>query len=379
MKKSFLIFAFFTLCFTAAYASDIADIDKNFKPATVDNLSVHYFNALNSPFEVSGFPWWERGTQVHRLPAHFTESEVNKGALKLSTHTSGGTIRFRSDSSYVTLRSALFNSYDMNHMPRTGSAGFDLYYKDANGSWIFAGAVQPARAHTSRAEILERKIGSNFQKKEMREFILYLPLYGGFESLEIGLEPNAKIEKPLPWKISKPILFYGSSITQGGCASKPSNNYTSMLCRAVDAPQINLGFSGSGKGEIAVAKAIAELDISVFVMDYDANAPDAEHLEATHEKFFKAVREKNLKLPIIMMSNCSRFTDERTAIIKKTYDNARASGDKYVWFIDGAELFGGLGNGLCTVDNSHPNDLGFYMMHKKILPVLEEALKNLKK
>lgn len=378
MKKIFLTLFLGVACF-ASFAKDISEIDKNFKPARLDNLQINYFNALEKPFELSGFPWVKAGEVPYRLPSHFTESQINKGALMLAPHMSGGAIRFCTNSSYITLRTILSNAYDMSHMTRTGSAGFDLYCRNDKDEWTFVGIAKASKEHIPGEKIMERKIGSNFPDKKMREFILYLPLYGGFKSLEIGLEPNSKIQAPRPWKVSKPILFYGSSITQGACASKPSNNYTTMLCRAVDAPQINLGFSGSGKGEIALAEEIAKLGLSVFVMDYDANAPDAKHLKATHEKFFKAVRSKNPKLPVIMMSMCSRIDAERTAIVRKTYENAVKSGDKYVWFIDGAELFGGLDKGLCTVDNAHPNDLGFYMMYKRVLPVLQEALKKAEK
>ena len=183
---------------------------------------------------------------------------------------------------------------------------------------------------------------------------------------------------PDPQKIGKPIVFYGSSITQGGCASRPANNYTTMLCRAVDAPQINLGFSGSAKGEIALAEAIGKLDMAVFVLDYDYNAPSAEHLAKTHEPFFKAVRKANPDVPVIMLSKCSWISPARRDIIKKTYDNAVRGGDKNVWFIDGQELFGEPGQNMCTVDHCHPNDLGFYMMYRRVLPVLLEALKSQK-
>ena len=108
--------------------------------------------------------------------------------------------------------------------------------------------------------------------------------------------------------------------------------------------------------------------------DYDYNAPSAEHLEKTHEPFFQAVRKANPDLPIIMLSKCSWISPRRRDIIRKTYENARKAGDKKVWFIDGSELFGEPGQNMCTVDHCHPNDLGFYMMHRRVLPVLKEAL-----
>ena len=210
----------------------------------------------------------------------------------------------------------------------------------------------------------------------MRQFTIWLPLYGGVESLEVGIEKGAKILAPMPHKIKKPVLFYGSSITQGGCASRPANAYTTMLCRELDAEQINLGFSGNAKGEIEIARDIASLNLAAFVFDYDYNAPTPEHLEKTHEPFFLEIRKKHPNLPIIILSRCSNMTDRRRDIVKQTYLNAVARGDKNVSFIDGAELFGTTDKKYPTVDGCHPNDLGFYLMFQRILPTLKETLIN---
>ena len=263
----------------------------------------------------------------------------------------------------------------MSHMPRSGSAGFDLYTVGDDGRELYLTTIQPRPEN--RSKTLEQRF-NNVPGGKMRSYTVYLPLYSGVKNLEIGVKPGSKVLPPDPQKIGKPIVFYGSSITQGGCASRPANNYTTMLCRAVDAPQINLGFSGSAKGEIALAEAIGKLDMAVFVLDYDYNAPSAEHLAKTHEPFFKAVRKANPDVPVIMLSKCSWISPARRDIIKKTYDNAVRGGDKKVWFIDGQELFGEPGQNMCTVDHCHPNDLGFYMMYRRVLPVLLEALKSQK-
>lgn len=350
-------------------ANDIAEIDKNFRTATVGNLKVNYFNALKKPFEVTGFAWRKEGEALYRLPSNFTEQEINRGALSLAYHTSGGAIRFQTDSPYLTLR-ANYNPFsDMNHMPRTGSAGFDLYAIGSDGKEVYLHTIQPGRNNQNYT--LEQRF-KNITGGKMRCYTLYLPLYSGVKDLEIGVKPGSRILPPPPQKVEKPILFYGSSITQGGCASRPANNYTTMLCRAVDAPQINLGFSGSAMGEIAVAQAIAKLKLAAFVLDYDYNAPHDEHLRRTHEIFFKTVRQANPDLPIIILSG--RISHSRREIIKKTYDNAIAAGDAKVWFVDGFNLFGEAGENMCTVDRTHPNDLGFYMMYRHVLPVLRQAL-----
>lgn len=356
-------------------AEDISAIDKNFRVATVGKLQVNYFDALKKPFELTGFAWRREGEPLYRIPKNFTEKEINRGVLSLARHTSGGTVRFKTDSPYLTIR-ADYNSFgDMSHMPRSGSAGFDLYTVGDDGRELYLTTIQPRPEN--RNKTLEQRF-NNVPGGKMRSYTVYLPLYSGVKNLEIGVKPGSKVLPPDPQKIGKPIVFYGSSITQGGCASRPANNYTTMLCRAVDAPQINLGFSGSAKGEIALAEAIGKLDMAVFVLDYDYNAPSAEHLAKTHEPFFKAVRKANPDVPVIMLSKCSWISPARRDIIKKTYDNAVRGGDKNVWFIDGQELFGEPGQNMCTVDHCHPNDLGFYMMYRRVLPVLLEALKSQK-
>ena len=359
---------------------DIEKIDKNFKQAKIGDLELHFFDGTKAPFSLEGFPW-RKDDEVgfFRLPRNLTKEQVNEGALFLCNHTSGGAIRFRTNSRVIAIRAQLKYSSDMNHMPRAGSAGFDLY-RGCGKKALHFGTAQPNRDQ----ELLECILCST-NDNNTYDWIINMPLYGGAETIEIGIEPGAKLEEATPHKVKKPILFYGSSITQGGCASRPGNNYASMLCRAVDAPQVNLGFSGSGRGETAVAKAIAELDLAAFVMDYDHNAPDVAHLKATHEPFFRIIREAHPDLPIIMLSKCDTWPEfnnekllndiQRKEVIETTYRNAKKSGDKNVYFIDGAELFGKKNRCDCTVDRCHPNDLGFYRMHKRVLPVLKEALK----
>ena len=349
---------------------DISEIDRNFKTASVGELDVEFRDALQPPFAAEGFAWRQPGAPLYRLPEHFTTAEINQGALDLAHHTSGGTIRFRTDSPCLALRAQLAYSFDMNHMPRTGSAGFDLYRRESWG-FVFQAAAQPNRDQ----KLLEIPLVREAEGGET-EYLLNLPLYGGVEAIDIGLAPGSSVSAPPPHRIAHPVLFYGSSITQGGCASRPGNCYTSLLCRALDAEQLNLGFSGSGKGEIALAEAIGRLSLSCAVLDYDYNAPDAAHLEATHGPFFQAIRRRRPDLPILLVSKCDfRGTESdarRREIIRRTYDRALGAGDRFVWFLDGETLFGAEERDACTVDGCHPNDLGFYRMYRTMLPILAE-------
>ena len=354
---------------------DIAKIDRNFAVKETDGRGFVYHDVLKSPFALEGFAWRDVNREpYYRLPESFTEKEINAGALMLAHHTAGGCIRFRSNSPEIAIRAELAWSLDMKY--RTGRRGFDTYIRDAAGEWAFHRIVQPGPEDMR----VEMSCGFNPARK-ICEWLINLPLYGGVAKIEIGIRPGSELLEPFPHQVELPVLFYGSSITQGGCASRPGNAYTSMLCRKVDAEQINLGFSGCGRGETDLAEAIGDLKLAVLVMDYDHNAPSAEHLAATHEPFFQAVRRKQPDLPVIMMSRCDFYASEpsiiqRREIIRTTCGNARRKGDRKVWFVDGETLFGTDMRDACRVDCNHPNDLGFYRMYEHVLPVLREALKS---
>ena len=282
-------------------------------------------------------------------------------------------VRFRTDSPFLVLRARLTNpNFRVGHMPDTGASGFDLFH---NGAKVYLATVNPAKTLKKNSDVIEAQL-VNFKKSQMRDYTLYLPLYNGVKTLEIGVSADAKFLPPPEHKVKKPVLFYGSSITQGACASRPANAYTAMLCRAVDAPMINLGFSGSARGEKKMAELIASLDLSVFVFDYDHNAPSLEHLQKTHEPFFKIIRKAHPDLPIIILGKIIPAPHPRDNVLKTTYENAVKAGDKKVWYIPSKELMKGLDFAYFTVDNCHPTDLGFYFMFKNTLPVLKEALKS---
>jgi len=364
-----VLLAFFAASLSVYGVSDISKIDRNFAVEKFDDANVVYRDALKAPFVLEGFPWREDGKPLRRIPDSIKPKDINGGVYALASHTAGGVIRFRTDSDIVVLRASIKNrNQNLGHMPSTGASGFDLF---ADGN-TYVKTVNPTHYLTEIPEPLVQKLYKG--EKVMRDYSLYLPLYNGLNSIEIGTSPDAKFELATPHKIKKPIVFYGSSITQGACASRPSNCHAALLCRAVDAPMINLGFSGSAKGEKKMAELIAGLDMSAFVYDYDYNAPNAEHLLKTHEPFFKVIRAAHPDLPIIMISRFYNASDARAAAVRKTYENAVAEGDKKVWFIDGRDLVREVDPSLITVDGCHPNDLGFYFIYKNALPALKAAL-----
>lgn len=253
-------------------------------------------------------------------------------------------------------------------MPFTVKAGVDVYFGDR-----FEGTFMPPVSLPNKAYESLKCFGEG-----EKTVTLNFPLYGALSELYVGIDEDATVSEAPDYKYETPVVYYGSSITQGGCASRGGMSYQAQLTRWLDCDHVNLGFSGNAKGEPAMVEYMAGLDMSVFVCDYDHNAPTAEHLAATHEPLYRGIRAKHPDTPIIFISRPSvHENDARVRVIKATYDKAVSEGDKNVWFIDGASFFPFSSNEH-TVDNCHPTDLGFYLMAKGIEPVLREALGKVK-
>lgn len=198
-------------------------------------------------------PWRKEGGEFSRLPDGITKENASAGVIGLCWHTSGAAVRFSTDSKMVAVKYMTRGSGDMGHMPRSGSSGFDLYIKDADGKYSFLKNFHQ-RNFGEMGKVPYSEIGAKFGDSKMREFALYFPRYCGVKDVEIGVLPGAKIEPPKPHKVSKPIVFYGSSITQGGCASRPATVYTGKLCREVDAEEVNLGFPATRRVKTRLRK-----------------------------------------------------------------------------------------------------------------------------
>lgn len=288
----------------------------------------------------------------------------------------GGRVRFKTDSVNICVRMTLAQAKEDINIPLSGSAGADIYLGKGRTS-VFLGYVAP-QEHIMNEITAEKCFKKN---KEMETITINLPRNDHLLSMEIGIDDDAHIEAPEKYSITKPIVFYGSSITEGGCASRAGNAYTSIVCRWLDADYYNYGFSGSARGEKEFAEYIAAVpEISVFVYDYDHNAESPQQLADTHEPFFKIIRQAHPELPVVFMTRPDVDKDRtdanaRRSIIRRTYDNAVMSGDNNVWFLDGATFFGNEGRTECTVDGTHPNSLGFMRMAQSLYPVMERIIK----
>lgn len=343
------------------------DIDKNYVvESNLDIPGIKFYNVLSEPFSLHGV-FYEDG-KFRRMPETIAKN-TNEGVHLLHDNTAGGRVRFRTNCDYIAIHCEMPMACFSANISPTGSACFDLYAKDDNGKEQFVACFKRKIDEKNGYEALlyPPDIG-------MRDYIINFPTYSSVSALYIGLDGDATVEAPTPYTIEKPIVFYGSSITQGASASRPGTTYQSFLSRRFDFDYINLGFSGSAHGEQVTADYIAGLDMSAFVLDYDHNANTAQDLADTHEKFFQTVRKAHPQLPIIMMSRPLYRLDwdaaARLKIIRSTYENAKNAGDNNVYLIEGPTLMAFAGED-GRVDGGHPNDLGFYSMAQAIGDVLE--------
>lgn len=326
------------------------------------------YDATKPPFRVFGIPNFEEHGRLERLPRAVREAVPS--LMELGCHAVGARIGFRTDAEEFTVRVTLG--------ALTVDVGMSLYACQSVavtvGSHTDARFLGLVRAKDYETLTVER----TFTKEaDCEDVMLWLPRNETTVGVWVELPEGASLTAPTPYTYGK-ALFYGSSITEGGCSSLPTNNYVGLLSRHLDMDFYNMGFSGRAKGETALAEYLKTLDMSIFVYDYDHNAPDVEHLKATHERFFSIIREAHPTMPVLMLTRPNfdetPDADARRAVVRETFERALSRGDTNVYFIDGERFFGDTDRTLCTMDGTHPNDLGFYRMAAVIEPVLREIL-----
>jgi lysophospholipase L1-like esterase len=325
---------------------------------------------------IEGQGWTEVKSPFDRLPAK-AEGKVRDAVWSLSRDSAGMCVRFSTDSPVVHCRWTLTKaSLAMPHMAATGVSGVDLYVNTVKG-WRWVACGRPT-AQTNNAALVAGL------PAESRDWLLYLPLYNGVKSVEIGVAKSAKVA-PLPREKGKhkPLVFYGTSITHGACASRPGMVHTAILGRKLDRPVINLGFSGNGKMEQEVNELLAEIDAEIYVIDCLPNMTAAEVAQRT-EPLVALICKVRPTTPIVLVEDRTysdahlvnskrQRNDTSRAALKAAYDKLVAAGGKHLYYIPGEHLLGDDDEG--TVDSSHPTDLGFMRQAEAMLPVLAPLLK----
>lgn len=356
--------------------NDISKIDKNLSvKTTLVKDGIHFYDVRREPFSVYGLYDYKTQPIFRRLPAEVAEA-TSEGVTLLSKHTAGGRVRFATDSDFICIKAKMNSITLLPHMPASGAAGFDLFIDSPDGAESrYVKTFMPPWRTTESGYESRIDLGS----KKLRYFTINFPSYSGVDELLVGIGEGAILGCGLPYRDLPPIVYYGSSITQGGCASRSGNIYQNVVCRRINADYINLGFSGNGRAEDAIVDYMASLQMSAFISDYDHNSPSREHLSATHYRMYEKIRAAHPDIPYIMLSKCDLDNSydanlSRREVVYESFCRARANGDKNVYYIDGASIFRGPYQNMCTVDSCHPNDLGFALMADAITAELERAM-----
>ena len=340
-----------------------------------DGLSWHDIRHL----DVEGRGWIDTASFYDRLPAR-AETLVRGPVWSLSRHSAGMCVRFVTDANEIQARWELRSkSLAMPHMPATGVSGLDLYVKDANGKWRWLAIGRPTQFPVNSVTLVKDI------PEGTREYLLYLPLYNGALSVEIGVPEGSAFRKAAPYpEDRKPIVFYGTSITQGGCASRTGMVHTAILGRRLNYPVVNLGFSGNGRMEPEMADLLAELEPSVYVLDCLPNM-NAETIAERVAPFVKTLRKVHPKTPILLVEDRT-YSDaflvksrqqrnvENRRELSRVYARLRSEGVRHLHYLSGSRLLDDDRDNLATVDGSHPTDLGFMRQADAFHDVLKAIL-----
>ena len=306
-----------------------------------------------------------------RLPASYKEI-VREPVWDLSKHSSGLSIRFLSNSSVITAKWEVLNNFSMDHMPNTGIKGVDLYFKD-NDEWQYINTGVPVGFNN------EYKLVENMGN-ELREYKVFLPLYDGIKNIEIGVDSLSYVKRPMSNE-KKPIVFYGTSITQGACASRPGMAHTNIISRKLDRDVINFGFSGNGRMEQPIANLISDSNPIFYVIECMPNMYPPDLVSSNTIPLIDTIRAKDPDTPIILVDlftspltaldkNAIIGTSEMNNALKSQYDKMINSGYNNIIYLETQSALGNDFEG--TVDAVHFTDLGFIRYSDFLVKKFEE-------
>lgn len=323
---------------------------------------------------VEGQGWPETSAPYTRLPAK-ARRKVRQPVWDLSRHAAGLCVRFATDADRICADWTLANeNLAMDHMPASGCSGLDLYVRSGRKGWRWLG-VGRATAVQNRTTL------AGGLPAGKREYLLYLPLYNGLKRARLGLPVGATLARVAP-PTDSPVVFYGTSIVHGGCASRPGMAYPAIIGRRLDTAIINLGFSGNGLMEPELAALLAELDASCFMLDPLPNN-DLAGVEERTAPLVRTLRAAHPSTPIVLVENviyeychlnASAAADlaAKNAALRRICKGLQREGLKGLTLVPGKGLLGRDGEG--TVDGVHPTDVGFVRMAAGIAPAIRKVL-----
>ena len=349
------------------------------------NLDVQYVSVTNGmkwidgralPIEGRAFDDVEH--YYDRLPSNVT-AKVNAGVRYMKHHTAGMQFRFATDASKLRLRWTNYDkSVQLPHMPATAVSGLDVYrYDAAQGLWL----------HHATGQVKDAEKGGSiaFDWTPGETCLVNLPLYNGIREIALGLDPTNMVSAPPPRAsgVTKPVVFYGTSITQGAAASRPGMSFVNIVGRRLDVPVVNLGFSGCGRMELEMSEHLARIDASCYVLDclWNMSVPwrtDGK-VEENYEPFIRNLRRLRPNVPIVMAERCDVRMNEKDArndFIRALYDKLLKEGWTGLVYLPKSKMYVGDGEG--TVEGVHPNDWGMMSLAGAFGEAVKKALKPMK-
>ena len=341
-----------------------------FAPAQEDQAEIVYFGKDHYLIEGSAVAEDQKESPFDRLPISLGPV-VRPPVWRLSKSSAGLSVRFTTNSPSIHVRWTLLNDTNMNHMADTGIKGVDLYVREGS-QWQYVNTGRPTGKEND-ATLLQDAT------PETREYRLYLPLYDGIIELEIGIEPGFDMAKGEP-SPTKPIVFYGTSITQGGCASRPGMAHTNILSRRLDTECINLGFSGNGRMEKPIAELIARIDAQLYIIECLPNM-SAEMVADSTRPLIETLRAMRPPTPIVLVGNSPRADlalnparaeslAQKNLALRRAFEEAVAEGIPALYLLPTRGALGDDQEG--TVDGVHLTDLGFLRYAEFLLDALTE-------
>ena|GEM_PF-267228 len=354
------------------------ELDQQVMPPVVkDNTPLEFFDAKTFDVNGKGFD----DNTYFRLPEKYRD-KVRPEVWDLSRHSSGISIRFSTNSKKISVKWKTGNEVHYPHGAETMVKGVDLYCYD-NNKWYYAGVGKPYSDVYNESVLIDGMDGSS------KEFILYLPMYETVDSVFIGVSKGSAITKPKKalFQARGPVVFYGTSITQGASAMRPGMAYSNILSRSLNIETINLGFSGNGKMEKELAEALSEIDASCYVIDCGGNLTPQLAQERTMP-FIRYLKKQKPGVPILLVEHLifptTRFIKETKLRIdsinnafKSGYATLKKEGMKGLYYLPAKDQIGD--DGEATVDGAHLTDVGFMRMSKQMEQVLKVILNPSKK
>lgn len=309
-------------------------------------------------------------SDFHRLPGEIAKN-VSANVYRMCDQPAGGRLRFRTDSEKIGIKAYLLDSCI--------NSGIDVLSDGIYCGKVRAWEDEDNEKYYEGVLSLSSSNGTGLGK--LHEVTVFLPRVVHVDKIVISLDDNAQVLPCTPYKIEKPIVWYGSSITHGGSSNSPSKCYVALVSEMLGANHVNLGFGGSAKGEKEMAEYIATLDMTAFIMDYEHNSSSVEELKITHKRFFDIIRKAQPDLPIMIITRPDVNEDsymhccQTRRVIMDTFHQALDNGDTKVDFIDGFYLWGNYERETCTDDGCHPNEKGFARMADVTFPRLQAFLR----